>query len=126
LICFGRKGTVYRQVHQVNNKVGINTMKTKILMAFLTSVLIGGTFGSTFVQAAVPSDFDNEVACEGAGFSWSGNLGGNRIRCRFTDNAIPRDYTNEADCSAAGYFWSPNRQGINLKCRLNNFTVSNS
>jgi hypothetical protein len=101
-------------------------MKTKILMAFLTSVLIGGTFGSTFAQAAVPSDFDNQTACENNGFSWSGNGQGNNVRCRFTENAIPRDYDNEADCTAAGYFWSPNSNGVNLRCRLNNFNVSNS
>jgi hypothetical protein len=99
-------------------------MKTKILMAFLTSVLIGGTFGSTFVQAAVPSDFDNAAACVAAGYSWSGNGQGNNIRCRATPNDRARDYNNAGDCVAAGYFWSPNNRGTNLRCRLNNF-VSN-
>jgi len=101
-------------------------MKTKILMAFLTSVLIGGTFGSTFVQAAVPSEFDNQTACENNGFSWSGNGQGNNVRCRFTENAIPRDFVTSETCTAAGYFWSPNSQGNNERCRLKNFNVSNS
>ncbi|MGK0411746.1 MAG: hypothetical protein ACJASB_003959 [Shewanella psychromarinicola] len=99
-------------------------MKTKILKAFLMSVLISGTFGTSFVQAAVPSDFGNEVDCVAAGYAWTTNSQGNNLRCRANAFDSPRSYDNQADCEAAGYFWSPNRGGNNLRCRLNNF-VSN-
>jgi hypothetical protein len=94
-------------------------MKTKILKAFIISVLVGGTFGSAFAQDnPKPRKIDNKVDCLEAGFYWTS------VGCR--RNSRPGLYTTQVECLAAGFFWSLNSKGKGkVKCRTQNYVSYN-